>query len=98
MTQSMTEPPCWHPKQCHRFFAGVTTKLGSASACVPNGQRLTRSAPFRFSTTPRASTKRSKEISRFNRSISDSGMRAIRFADYLKKLSSEKVVDFRKDY
>jgi hypothetical protein len=32
---------------------------------------------LRFETTPRASTNRSKAISRFSRSISASGMRAI---------------------
>src|SRR2546429_33836 len=36
-----------------------------------------RSAPWRFSFTPRASTRRSRETSRFSRSISSSAIRAI---------------------
>src|SRR6267378_3237948 len=41
------------------------------------GQSPMRSAPWRFSFTPRASTRRSRETSRFSRSISSSAIRAI---------------------
>jgi hypothetical protein len=32
MTQSIGPPPIWQPKQCHRFFEGVTTSDGSPSS------------------------------------------------------------------
>jgi len=65
----------WQPKQCHRFFAGVTTSDASASSW--NGQRPSQSLPAFFSTTPEASTKRSTLTWFFNRSSSVSGMRGI---------------------
>jgi hypothetical protein len=33
ITQSITEPPVWHaPRQCHSFFAGLTTSDGVRSS------------------------------------------------------------------
>src|SRR5215469_9389386 len=49
---------------------------------VMEGHSPIRSAPWRFSFTPRDSASRSTEISRFSRSISLSGMRAIGFASF----------------
>jgi len=72
ITQSITDPPVEHaPMQCHRFFAGVTTKLGSESSW--NGQHPTRSLPTRRSSMPRAFTNDASDTSVFSRSISASG-------------------------
>jgi cellulase/cellobiase CelA1 len=44
ITQSITVPPAWHaPRQCQRFFAGVTTSDGVLSSWKQ--QRPIRSAP-----------------------------------------------------
>jgi hypothetical protein len=75
ITQSIGPPPIWQPKQCHRFFAGVTTNEASASSW--NGQRPSQSLPAFFSSTPEASTRRSTLTSFFSRSSSVSGMRGI---------------------
>lgn len=60
--------------QCHKFFADDTTSDGSRSSW--NGHNPIRSAPWRRSSTPFASTRRSSDTSAFNRAITSSGMRA----------------------
>ena len=43
ITQSIGPPPLWQPKQCHRFFAGVTlvpTELITQAILVLRGQKV----------------------------------------------------------
>src|SRR5271156_2411035 len=76
ITQSNTLPPSPHsPLQCHTFCTGSMHKLGFRSSW--NGHNPMSSLPRRFSFTPRASARRSRETSRFSRLISSSGIRAI---------------------
>ena len=77
ITQSITVPPAWQaPKQCHRFFPGVITSDGVRSSW--KGQQPIRSAPWRLSSTPRASARRCTETSVFSRSTISAGIRAIK--------------------
>jgi hypothetical protein len=75
ITQSIGPPPTPQPKQCHRFFAGVTTSDAVSSSWT--GQRPSRSLPPRLSAMPAASMRRSTLTSCLSRSISCSGMRAM---------------------
>ena len=76
ITQSMAVPPVLHaPRQCQRFFPGVMTSDGLRSSW--NGQRPSRSAPCRCNLMSRASASRCTDTSRFSRSTSCSGIRAI---------------------
>src|SRR5271167_4586573 len=63
------------PRQCHRFFAGVTTNEGVLSSW--KGQRPMRSLPCFLKATPHASARRCTEISDFSRSTTSTGIRAI---------------------
>jgi len=71
----MGPPPMPQPKQCHKFLAGVTTRLAVASSW--NGHRPSQSLPDFFSSMPEASTRRSTDTLLFSRSIPGSGMRGV---------------------
>ena len=76
MTKSMTLPPAPQPRQWKTFFFGLTTKLGVLSSW--KGQRPRRlSSPDFLKATPFASASRRTLTSRFSRSNSTSGTRAI---------------------
>src|SRR4029079_17241524 len=62
-------------KQCHRFFEGVTIRLGSLSSW--NGHLPAMSLPTFLSSMPAASTRRCTLTSSFSRWTSASGMRAM---------------------
>ncbi len=77
ITQSITLPPASHPKQCHRFVFGETMQLGVSSPSC-QGHRHARSFPWLVRVSPCASISLARLTSRFSRSSSSSGIRAIR--------------------
>ena len=49
MTQSITEPPVWQaPRQCHRFFFGLTTSEGSWSSWKGQQAEQVRAVPLQL--------------------------------------------------
>jgi CRISPR-associated endonuclease Cas3-HD len=89
ITQSIGPPPALQPKQCQRFFAGVTFSDGSRSSW--NGHSSARSAPCRASTTPLAATRSATNTDAFRRSSSASPIRAMQAASTQTKASPKPV-------